>query len=55
WQPRRIISREAQDGLKMLAENDPQLWTAETLAAQFRISKDAVRRILNSKWKVSRE
>ena len=49
WRPKRIISREAQNGLRALADSDPT-WTSARLAEHFRISPEAVRRILRSRW-----
>ncbi|KAN0062541.1 asparaginyl-tRNA synthetase [Thecaphora frezii] len=56
WKPPKILSREAQDGLRLLHGSDPERFDIEELAARFRISKESVRRILKGgKWKVSSE
>jgi hypothetical protein len=51
WRPKKIISREAQDGLRVLHSSDPEKWNRKALAETFRISPNSVRRILSSKWK----
>ncbi|KAI0631075.1 hypothetical protein C8Q77DRAFT_182090 [Trametes polyzona] len=55
WAPPRKISREAMDSLRMLHSLDPVRFSTPVLADKFRISKEAVRRILKSKWEPSRE
>lgn len=53
WRPYKIISREAQDGMKLLHSSDPEKWNRKELATTFKISVESVRRILSSKWKPS--
>ncbi|CDO70493.1 hypothetical protein BN946_scf184569.g36 [Trametes cinnabarina] len=55
WAPPRKISREAMDSLRELHALDPRTFSTPVLAERFRISKEAVRRILKSKWEPSRE
>src|SRR5262245_54861219 len=55
WSPPRKISREAMDGLRELHAFDPEMFTTPVLADKFRISPEAVRRILKSKWVPTRE
>ena len=43
------------DGLRALHSHNPEQFTTPVLAAQFRISPEAVRRILKSKWQPSDE
>lgn len=50
WDPPRKISREAMDGLRTLHAHDPVTFSTPILAEKFRISPEAVRRILKSKW-----
>ncbi|TFK73495.1 hypothetical protein BDN72DRAFT_834623 [Pluteus cervinus] len=50
WSPPRKLSREAMDGLRQLHHFDPDTFTTPVLADKFRISPEAVRRILKSKW-----
>lgn len=55
WSPPRKLSREAMDGLRSLHAHDPETFTTPILAEKFRISPEAVRRILKSKWEPSSE
>ena len=55
WSPPRKLSREAMDGLRFLHRIDPSAFSTPVLADRFRISPEAVRRILKSKWAPSRE
>lgn len=50
WRPRKILSREAQQGMRLLNKHDPERWTREALATTFHLSQESVRRILKSKW-----
>ncbi|KAJ6595704.1 hypothetical protein DFH09DRAFT_145348 [Mycena vulgaris] len=50
WNPPRKLSREAMDGLRQLNRVDPETFTTPVLAERFRISPEAVRRILKSRW-----
>lgn len=55
WAPPRKLSREAMDGLRLMHSHDPERFTTPVLAAKFRISPEAVRRILKSKWEPKKE
>jgi hypothetical protein len=55
WNPPRKLSRDAMEGLRVLHNHNPEQYTTPVLAAQFRISPEAVRRILKSKWQPSEE
>ncbi|KAF8190401.1 Neugrin-domain-containing protein [Mycena galopus ATCC 62051] len=50
WNPPRKLSREAMDGLRQLHRVDPETFTTPVLAERFRVSPEAVRRILKSQW-----
>ncbi|KAJ7254402.1 Neugrin-domain-containing protein [Mycena haematopus] len=50
WDPPRKLSREAMDGLRQLHRVDPETFTTPVLAERFRVSPEAVRRILKSRW-----
>lgn len=50
WRPYKIISREAQHGMRVLHANDPEKWNRKELASTFKMSQESVRRILKSKW-----
>jgi hypothetical protein len=55
WSPPRKISRQAMDGMRVMQAQNPEIFTTSVLAEQFKISPEAVRRILKSKWEPSRE
>lgn len=50
WAPPKRISREAIDLLRVLQQSDPTLYTTPVLAERFKISPEAVRRILKSRF-----
>jgi hypothetical protein len=49
WKPLKILSRETQSGLRILHSSDPQKWTASVLSSHFKVSVEAVRRILKAR------
>jgi len=55
WAPPHKISRAAMDGLRALHAHDPDTFTTSALADKFRISPEAVRRILKGKWQPTQE
>lgn len=55
WSPPRKLSREAMDGLRAMHMYDSHTFSTPVLAEKFKISPEAVRRILRSKWEPSRE
>jgi hypothetical protein len=55
WSPPKKLSREAMDGLRTLHAHDPVQFSTPALAERFKISPEAVRRILKSRWTPSRE
>jgi Neugrin len=55
WNPPRKISREAMEGLRTLHVHDPSTYSTPVLADKFKISPEAVRRILRSRWEPSEE
>lgn len=55
WNPPRKLSREAMDGLRELYRYDPEAFATPVLAEKFRISPEAVRRILKGKWEPSKQ
>ncbi len=55
WNPPRKLSREAMDGLRALHRHDPTTFSTPVLAERFKVSPEAVRRILRSKWEPSRD
>jgi len=55
WNPQRKLSREAMEALRSLHALDNETFTTPMLASKFKISPEAVRRILRSKWEPSKE
>lgn len=55
WNPQRKLSREAMVALRSLHAMDKEMFTTPLLASKFKISPEAVRRILRSKWEPSKE
>lgn len=55
WSPPHKLSRQAMDGLRVLHTHDPETFSTPMLAERFRVSPEAVRRILRSKWEPSPE
>jgi hypothetical protein len=55
WSPPHKLSRQAMDGLRVLHAHDPETFSTPMLAERFRVSPEAVRRILRSKWEPSAE
>ena len=50
WVPRKRVSPDALAGVRALHASDPVAYSTPTLAAHFKISPEAIRRILRSKW-----
>lgn len=48
WKPKKILSREAQDGIRLLNQSNPTLFNSESLSEKFGISKESIRRILKA-------
>lgn len=55
WSPPHKLSRQAMDGLRVLHTHDPETFSTSMLAERFRVSPEAVRRILRSRWDPSPE
>jgi len=55
WNPPRKVSREAMEGLRQLYHLDKNTFTTPVLAERFKISPEAVRRILKSNWEQPKE
>jgi hypothetical protein len=50
WNPLRKLSPDAQIGIRELHASNPDLYTTPVLANHFKVSPEAIRRILKSKW-----
>jgi hypothetical protein len=55
WKPRKRLSPDAVEGIRHLYETDPDKFTTPVLAEQFKVSPEAIRRILKSKWRPGEE
>lgn len=51
WNPQKKLSPDAVDGIRQLHALKPNDFTTPVLADQFKISPEAVRRILKSRWR----
>lgn len=51
WNPPKKLSPDALDGIRHLHASNPERFTTEVLAAEFKVSPEAIRRILKSRWK----
>lgn len=50
WAPRKKLSPDAMEGIRGLHEQDPNKYSTPVLAEQFKVSPEAIRRILKSRW-----
>ncbi|KAH0287740.1 hypothetical protein KCU62_g5715, partial [Aureobasidium sp. EXF-3399] len=55
WNPRKRISPDALAGIRALHAKSPETFSTAVLAEHFKITPEAVRRILKSKWQPSEE
>ena len=55
WNPRKRLSPDAMEGIRALHKSAPDTFTTSVLASQFKLSPDAIRRILKSKWQPNEE
>lgn len=55
WQPRKRISPDALAGIRSMHAQQPTIYTTEVLAEHFKVSAEAIRRILKSKWQADEE
>ncbi|KAG8895058.1 Required for respiratory growth protein 9 mitochondrial [Tulasnella sp. 403] len=55
WNPKRKLSRDVMDQLRAMHRQDPETHSTENLANQFKVSPEAVRRILRSRWAPNEE
>ena len=51
WNPRKKLSPDAIDGIRALHAQYPDEYPTPVLAQKFKISPEAIRRILKSKWR----
>lgn len=53
WNPRKKLSPDTMEGIRHLNQTQPQRFTTPLLAQHFKVSPEAIRRILKSKWQPS--
>ncbi|KAF6237894.1 hypothetical protein HO173_004095 [Letharia columbiana] len=51
WLPRKRLSPDTLEGIRALHAQQPDKFTTPILADQFKVSPEAIRRILKSKWR----
>ncbi|KAL2850568.1 required for respiratory growth protein 9, mitochondrial [Aspergillus pseudoustus] len=51
WTPQKKLSPDAMEGIRHLHATSPDKFTTAVLAEEFKVSPEAVRRILKSKWR----
>lgn len=51
WSPRKRLSPDALEGIRAIHAQYPDKFTTPVLAQQFKVSPEAIRRILKSKWR----
>ncbi|QLG74222.1 hypothetical protein HG535_0G01060 [Zygotorulaspora mrakii] len=52
WNPSKKVSREEMESMRLLKNQFPQI-TARELSARYKVSPEAIRRVLKSKWQPS--
>lgn len=55
WHPRKKLPPDSLDTIRHLHATKPDVWTTPVLADQFKVSPEAIRRILKSKWQPTEE
>ena len=55
WLPRKRLSPDTLEGIRVLHAQYPDRFTNSVLADQFKVSPEAIRRILKSKWRPTDE
>ncbi|KAF1359922.1 required for respiratory growth protein 9, mitochondrial [Lizonia empirigonia] len=55
WNPRKKLSPDTMEGIRHLHQTQPARFTTPVLAEHFKVSSEAIRRILKSKWRPSDE
>ncbi|KAH0369016.1 hypothetical protein KCU65_g3571, partial [Aureobasidium melanogenum] len=55
WKPRKRISPDALAGIRALHAKSPEMFSTAVLAEHFKVTPEAIRRILKSKWQPTEE
>jgi len=53
WKPRKKLSPDTLEGIRTLHEQDPEKYSTPALAEHFKVSPEAIRRILKSNFRPS--
>ncbi len=53
WNPRKKLSPDTMEGIRALHAENPDKYSTPMLAEHFKVSPEAIRRILKSKWRPS--
>lgn len=55
WKPRKRLSPDTLEGIRAVHASDPASYSTEILSDHFKVTPEAIRRILKSKWKASED
>jgi hypothetical protein len=55
WNPRKKLSPDTMEGIRHLHKTEPDKFTTPILAEHFKVSSEAIRRILKSRWQPNDE
>lgn len=55
WKPHKRLSPDTIEGIRAMHASDPNRFTTPVLAENFKVSPEAIRRILKSKWQPTAE
>lgn len=55
WQPRKRLSPDTLSGIRALHASNPTIYNVDMLREHFKITPEAIRRILKSKWRPNSE
>ncbi|EER39371.1 mitochondrion organization and biogenesis protein [Histoplasma capsulatum H143] len=55
WNPRKRLHPDTLDTIRHLHQQDPATYSTPALAQEYKVSPEAIRRILKSKWRPSPE
>lgn len=55
WQPRKRLSPDTLDGIRALHTSNPAAYSTNILAQHFKVTPEAIRRVLKSKWRPNEE
>lgn len=55
WNPRKKLSPDTMEGIRHLNSSQPEKFTTPVLAQHFKVTPEAIRRMLKSKWRPSDE